>query len=147
MFPIAAVPCEVGMSSINSGTGTVPEPSGADRRCWVRHACNLGTLYQPGPGQIEHMWLRAHVHNIAAGGLALVLNRRFEPGTPMAIALIGGQQQNVSRTLQAEVVHAEPFEGSQWLVGCSFSGILSDDELRGLMAQPVPHGSQNRTAY
>ena len=126
--------CEVGMSEQPEPTDANDrEPTGMERRIWVRYPCLMETLYQPGEGRIDFKWLMAEVKDIATGGMSLLLQYRFEPGTPLAIALLTSAPQ-FERTLQTHVVHVEVQEDGRWLTGCALSGILSDEELRALLS-------------
>jgi hypothetical protein len=105
---------------------TAPQ-SGDERRAWVRYPCNVASLYQPGTGQLDHRWWFAQVRDISKKGIGLILPRRFEPGTQLAVALYS-RIPAFSRTLEATVVHVAPL-GENWAVGCAFAQGLSDDEL------------------
>jgi hypothetical protein len=104
----------------------------SERRAAVRHLCNLDTLFQPGEGRLDLVWWFARVRNISTEGIALLLGRRFEVGATLAIAL-QGQVQDVSRTIEARVVHASEVENGNWVVGCRFATPLTEAELKALL--------------
>src|SRR5262249_51249130 len=105
----------------------VADPRGDDRRAWVRYPCSLETLYQPGTGRLDQQWWFARVCDISSTGVGLILPQHFSPGTQLAIAL-HSSEQDLSQTLEAKVVHVEPYEGGSWILGCIFVNPLSEDE-------------------
>lgn len=113
---------------------TTAPATGAERRAWVRYPCNLDTLYQPGEGLLEHRWWFAKVRDISTKGIGLILRRRFEPGTLLAIAL-HTSNENLSRTLGIRVVHVSPHPGGGWTIGCTFNADLTDDELHACWSE------------
>src|SRR5436190_17839682 len=112
----------------------VAEPCGDDRRAWVRYPCSLETLYQPGKGRLDHHWWFARVRDISSSGIGLILPQQFPPGTQLAIALHSSEQE-LSQTLEVNVVHVEPYEGGGWILGCTFVNQLSEDELRAYWSE------------
>jgi len=71
---------------------------------------------------------------VSANGIALVVNRRFEPGTVLEIEL-GATRESPSRALRARVVRLTARGGGKWLLGCVLATGLSDADLRGLHAE------------
>jgi hypothetical protein len=59
-------------------------------------------------------------------GLALVLERRFEPGTSLFIE----RPEVEGRPLLVRVVHATHLPQGTWLLGCAFPSRLSEEEIR-----------------
>jgi hypothetical protein len=90
------------------------------------------------------LW-QATVRDISLTGLGLVLKRRFERGTGLAIEIPAkGDYPGV--TLLAKVAHTTALAGGSWLLGCAFVSELSDDALIRLLqlAQSQtaePHGT------
>jgi hypothetical protein len=83
---------------------------------------------------------KIRVHDISNGGLALVLKRRFERGTGLALQLPGDDPDQLS-TVLVRVVHIRAQPGGLWRLGCAFVSTLSDEELAallGLAQQPAP---------
>jgi hypothetical protein len=111
------------------------KPANVERRAWVRVPCNLEAMYQPGQGRLDHMWWFAQVRDLSPRGIGLLLERRLEPGTRLSIAL-NSTSQDVSKTLEADVIHVSPQSGQVWLTGCSFVSTLNDDEFGGLWSDP-----------
>jgi hypothetical protein len=111
------------------------EESGSERRAFVRHSTAMEAFCEPIAGEIAaepEMGWAAKVLNISAGGVALVLQRRFEPGTPLVIEL-SSNAETQGRTLFASVVHVRSQPRGKWLVGCTFTSPLSDDELETIL--------------
>jgi hypothetical protein len=72
------------------------------------------------------------VHDISSGGLALVLGRRFEPRTVLAVDLDAPEKGRVRR-LFVRVVRAHALSPRRWLHGCVFARRLSDEEVQALV--------------
>jgi hypothetical protein len=70
----------------------------------------------------------AGLRNVTSAGLALIAQRRFMPGTRLAIRM-PTTDPHFSEVRLAEVRHfsAEPQGG--WLLGCRFASGLSADEM------------------
>jgi hypothetical protein len=112
----------------------------AECRVWPRHPCDVPVHCQPAAARTDndHTW-PGTIRDVSQGGLGLVLQRRFEPGTVLFIELPGTD----SRPLLARVVHAARLAQGSWLLGCTFSSKLSEDEVRRLLAA---RGGQDRPA-
>jgi hypothetical protein len=72
---------------------------------------------------------------VSAGGLCLVLNRRFERGAGLAIELPGTDPESPS-TLLARVMNVRADGPGAWVLGCAFVSPLSDEELQALTRAP-----------
>jgi hypothetical protein len=72
------------------------------------------------------------VRDISAGGIALLLNHRFEPGTALIVEL-SAKSKVASRPRPVRVVHVTPEKNGRWIIGCAFVSKLSADELQGLL--------------
>lgn len=111
-----------------------PEPAAdsSEQRFWIRYPSNRDTTCQPesaptasGP---ELSW-PARVWDISLGGISLLLERRFEPQTPVQlVAAANGPVQ----VLGATVVRVSQQNDGRWLIGCQFSEPLSEDQLQRL---------------
>jgi hypothetical protein len=106
---------------------------GADLRVWERHACGVQSSCHPlaARGSSDCCW-PGKVRDVSAGGIGLVLSRRFEPGAGLVVELpnIPGQP---SETLLARVVHATPVANGYWALGCAFVRELTEHELQSLL--------------
>jgi hypothetical protein len=108
--------------------GAAPEE---DRRAWVRYQADAETVCQPYSAGEDDLWWQARVRDVSAGGVGLLLSRRFEPGAILTIDLWAGAGDG-SRSLLGRVRHATR-HGTEWLVGCEFLWTLGDDELHALL--------------
>jgi hypothetical protein len=104
-----------------------------DCRVRERHLCGLQTSCQPIAARADKdcLW-PAEVRDISVHGMGLVLRRRFERGTGLAVEIPGPDGQPAD-TLLAKVVHISARKDGGWLLGCNFVSELSQDELRRLL--------------
>jgi hypothetical protein len=72
------------------------------------------------------------IRDISSVGIGLVLKRRFEPGSGLAIE-VPAQGDRAEETLLARVRHATRLPDGRWLHGCSLVSELSDDEMQRLL--------------
>lgn len=118
--------------------------SATENRAWERFPCGLSTTCQPvaARGGNEFAW-PAQIRDLSQGGMGIILNRRFEPGTGLAIE-IPETDAYPGDTLLCRVVHATRCDG-KWLLGCSLVSPLSEEELERLlgMGQAQPSRSAN----
>jgi hypothetical protein len=121
--------------SIAASDGHVTHQPGVERRARVRFLQSQDVYCQPKPfsaaeGQPTG-WL-GKFQNISAGGLALLMNQRFEPGTLLVIEL--GVDRAVG-SVAARVVHTTASTAGRWIIGCQFLHPLSEDDLQTLVAE------------
>jgi hypothetical protein len=105
-----------------------------ERRAWVRYDSSLSASCQP-TGTLKDAGWAAQVRDISLGGLGLLLQHRFRPGTPLLVELKNAAGE-VLRTVPVRVAHATPFlRGNNpcWLLGCQFVHPLTDAELKSLL--------------
>jgi len=105
----------------------------ADRRAYVRVASDLAATCNAAGGRRLTGW-PGRVKDISAGGIGLLLQHRFRPGTVLTIELRERTGQ-VLRTVQARVVHTTALRvdgGYCWLLGCSLKQPLTDAEFEAL---------------
>jgi c-di-GMP-binding flagellar brake protein YcgR len=107
------------------------------RRAWIRMPKEQQVSCQAtaalGTEESETEWTGT-VRDISAGGIAVVLNRRFEPGTLLIVDL-PGHSKSASRPRPVRVVHATPEREGQWLIGCAFASPLSQNEILNILQQ------------
>jgi hypothetical protein len=100
------------------------------RRAWVRYPNSRDTLGQPILAETdtdtETGW-PAKVQYISAGGLGLLIGRRFEPGTTLIVEPLAAEGPTV--TLPVEVLHASAQDSDFWQVGCKFVTKITDEQL------------------
>jgi hypothetical protein len=78
----------------------------------------------------------ASVHDISETGISLRLKRRINPGTVLVLRL-QHKDGALSRPLSVRVMHATHQPDGDWLTGCMFIRMLSSEELRTLVQDPV----------
>jgi hypothetical protein len=107
-----------------------------ERRAWVRHFASQDACCQPLPDSTtdepETGWL-GRVQDLSTGGIALLLTRRFEPGTALHVELAAKGEG--SRPLLVRVIHATPESENHWLIGCAFACPLSEAELQTFLQE------------
>jgi hypothetical protein len=110
-------------------------PARIDCRVRPRHACDLEASCQPVAARGEHdcQW-PGTIRDISSIGVGLVLRRRFEPGSGLAIE-VPAQGDRGEETLLARVRHATRLPDGRWLHGCSLISELSDDEMQRLLGR------------
>jgi len=102
-----------------------------DRRAWVRYPCDLDSACQPLAGTRGVEW-PGKIRNLSRGGLALSLTRRFEVGTVLAIDVQGRADGDVGSVL-ARVCNVAMQPDGSWLLGCSFTKLLTEEDLKALL--------------
>jgi hypothetical protein len=86
----------------------------------------------------------AVVQNFSTNGLGLLMRRRFEPGTTLAIQ-IGRIWSEWSSVVIAQVRHSSPLGRGRWLVGCHIRKGLSMDEIELLATErPIVRSARRR---
>ena len=117
-----------------------------ERRVWPRYACDMPAECQPVAARANSdvSW-PTKIRNISVGGVGLVLDRRFERGTGLAIAWQAKGAES-SGPFLARVAHATTHPDGLWLLGCAFLSKLSNEELQDFLrvAQEVVHQQPKR---
>jgi hypothetical protein len=103
---------------------------GAERRAVVRYPSRQGGNCHAIGGDSEVRW-SAKIQDISEGGVALLLRRRFEPGTVLTVDLRGSGEP-LARRLLVRVVRVQLHSHRRWLMGCAFARRLSSDEVQSL---------------
>jgi hypothetical protein len=119
-YPLKAV-----LPSVVSQPVAPQRQTGVERRTSVRYPCNLETACAPVAAESGASW-GALIRDVSLGGVSLLLNRRFEPGTLLRVELRDADE--TERTLFVRVVYVGK-KGSGWQHGCAFTRNLSEDEL------------------
>jgi hypothetical protein len=102
----------------------------AERRAFVRYPCDRETNCHPLSASGQE-WA-GQVENLSRGGIGLVLNRRFELKTLLAIELLSRSGQPARRVF-ARVVHVHRRADGNWLLGCAFANQLAEEDLQALL--------------
>ena len=89
--------------------------------CWIgaEPTFTRADSQEPWPGVVR---------DVSAGGLGVVLARRFEPGTVLTVELEGGLRKQ-TRLLLAKVVRVQSEGLGHWKHGCQFVAPSEDDPL------------------
>jgi hypothetical protein len=90
------------------------------------------TLPAPPEDEVETAWLDI-VRDVSPGGIAVILNRRFEPGTILVVEVFKPKEASESRPVR--VSHATPDKDGRWIIGCAFAWPLSQEELRRFLGE------------
>jgi len=109
------------------------QPPGDERRAFVRYRCGRSTSCQPvRQGGLGERW-QGQLQDVSAGGLKLVLGRRFEPGSLLCVEPADADG-DPSHSLLARVVRVVRESGGQWSHGCAFPRPLAEDDLKSLIS-------------
>jgi hypothetical protein len=101
-----------------------------DRRATVRYPSSLLSSLHAVATRKEDSW-SAEIRDVSAGGLGLLVTRRFERGTLLAIEPVGPAAE-APTLLLAQVTHAAAQPDGRWLLGCKLVRELSQSEVRAL---------------
>ncbi len=100
-------------------------PIGPDYRAYVRFPCDVRTSCRRISNSLPGgRWVK--VQNVSPTGIGLLVQRALEPGEVLSVQLPG----TPPRTVLACVVHCTGQREDAWLLGCTFSTELSDEELQ-----------------
>src|SRR4051794_12690677 len=99
---------------------------GAECRFWERFPCNLETTCQPVAARHDGdpTW-SATIQDVSAGGVGLIVTRRFERGTGLSVE-IPARGDEPANVLLARVTHVGALPDRKWLLGCAFISELSE---------------------
>jgi hypothetical protein len=109
--------------------------AGAERRTSERHPCDWVTFCKPCIRD-NHNW-SAQASDVSSGGIALLAERRFEPGTLLFIDVQGADDES-ARRFTATVVHVRGNETGHWTIGCKFISPIAEDEIDDLLLLERP---------
>jgi hypothetical protein len=102
-----------------------------ERRGRFRHVCvdpaGMRVLASLG----ADLWT-APIQNISPHGMAIVLDRRVDPGTLVAVELLN-RNRNFWHLKLLRVVHVTPRHDERWIVGSAFLKQFTDDEFTSLL--------------
>ena len=105
-----------------------------DHRLWVRYTQSPETPWPSVPetkaGSEQLAW-SAQIQDISRGGVNLLGNHAFDPGTILKIEL-PLTDQVVPATILARVVHASAKPNGVWALGCAFVKELREEELQAI---------------
>jgi hypothetical protein len=122
-----------------------PASSAEDRRAFRRYAADLEVSCRTlGSGRADS-W-PARLRDISAGGIGLILGRRFEAGTLLAVDLVNTASGS-PRTLLSRVMHVTAQPEGEWLLGLALLREMGEDELRTWGADVVRSESPDARAW
>lgn len=102
------------------------------RRRHVRYPCSLKGQCRPsGLAHSTGVW-PVDIRNMSAGGLAMVLSRRFEPGTLLVVEIFDEFAQ-IMEIFLVRVARVEKLAERAWLLGCSLARHIEECELFALI--------------
>ena len=114
-------------SANNTSESTAATPLPADRRTSVRYR-----VERPATGHVflanSFKTLKAHVVDLSAEGVGVVVDQPLEVGTRLHIDLPG--LGDVPYKILADVLHVRPHGDGRWRCGCRLVWKLSEEELR-----------------
>ena len=120
VMPIMSEPT----SSLAEGIGPAPaQGPGAEERLPCRRSPFVRILVRP-----SFQSHKAFVQEVARKSIVLVVHRAFEPGDLLAIQL-QTSHAGFSGILTAKVQRAIHQDEGSWLLECSLSRFLTDDEI------------------
>jgi hypothetical protein len=112
---------------------SVSSPPASECRIFERRSCELPTTCQPASAlAMKEMRWTATISDISLGGVRIVLPRRFEKGTGLAVELPGTDDRE-GTVVFVKVVHVKSLGNGAWALGCRFLSELSDDQLQSLL--------------
>ena len=131
---------EGGVDGRNPSAQLSEEASKAERRVHARYPCRLNGLCKPvGRHQTGKPW-RGWIEDVSKEGLQLTLNRRFEPGSLIAVEVDVSKEElaqvfhsAISRYFLAKVVRVLRRKDKKWSLGCRLVKKFSDDDLDSLI--------------
>lgn len=99
------------------------------------YPCELEASCQPVAGWLdrESVW-PATISDLSTDGLGLVLGRRFEPGSGLAVELPASAVRS-EETFLVKVAQVQSLSGGRWLLSCAFVSALSEETVLTLVGQ------------
>jgi hypothetical protein len=116
-----------------------------ERRVWIKFPSSVETIC-PTTAPLTPGSLAAKVRNVSRGGVSLLVEHRFEPGSLLDIELPSTVEHPAS-TVLAYVVHATERSDGTWSLGCTFAREVAEEDLEALGApgkKKEPPDQRNR---
>jgi len=112
-----------------------PQPRFAGSGPAARYPCELQASCQPLAAWLdkESCW-PGMIRDLSTRGLGLILGRRFEPGSGLAVELPASAVR-CEKTLLVKVTQVQSLSGGRWLLSCIFVSELSEDTVLTLVSQ------------
>jgi hypothetical protein len=115
-------------------------PQGPERRAAPRRPSELKVYCCPVGGMLTER-RQVRLRNVSRQGLALITDRRWAPGTVLAVELPLAERPIAVR---AKVVHATAQPGGTFLVGCMLDNALTDAQVELVTAGGPPPEPDDR---
>jgi hypothetical protein len=103
----------------------------SERRALVRQPSRQTLCLSEADTKEEILWV-ARIQDICREGVRLLIMQRFEPGTLLRLE-VPGKSPETPLLIQARVVHVVPYSNGSFGLGCAFSRLLTDEELKDLI--------------
>jgi hypothetical protein len=117
------------------------QPTSEGRRKAVRHTSIQEGSCRPATGTAS---TTVQLQDVSRSGIALVADRRFEPGTVLILEL--GEATPEALRLFVRVVRLAQHSAGRWLAGCALISELSDQEINALRAGEAGPAGRGRRA-
>jgi hypothetical protein len=104
-----------------------------ERRAWVRFPSDREAgcrIVSSADAEEAKTGWPGRMRNASPGGLALMLKRRFEPGSVLIVELAAKKER---LRLLVRVVYVRAQNKGRWIVGCAFASPLSEEELQDVL--------------
>ncbi len=102
------------------------DKSPKDSRIWVRYSNPPGTPVQAG---VDERGWSAQIQDISRGGLNLLVDRSFEPGSLLKVE-VQSSDNVIPNILIARVVRVVSKSQDKWALGCAFVKEISEADLK-----------------
>jgi hypothetical protein len=106
-------------------------PSLADQPAHQRYPCVRSTVVRL-LARPSFQSFQASVYDVSIREIGLIVGRSFDPGTMLAV-LLQTKNAGISGILSAKVREASPQSDGYWLLDCTLSRSLTDDEIFSLL--------------
>ena len=103
----------------------------ADGRVWVRFPVSAETNFHAVMSGQHEKW-KANILNISAGGVALLVDRSFDIGSLLNLEM-RSSKRDASHCINARVIHCREQGDGHFLLGCTYVGELTSDEVESLL--------------
>jgi hypothetical protein len=112
-----------------------PQPRFVGSGPAARYPCELQASCQPLAAWLDKdsSW-PGMIRDLSTRGLGLILGRRFEPGSGLAVELPASAVR-CEETLLVKVTQVQSLSGGRWLLSCIFVSELSEDTVLTLVSQ------------
>ena len=129
--PARAARAETSPATPSRKTRPIPKVAAMDRRATIRYPSHSEGVCLPVGGGADVRW-SAQVKDVSDGGINLLVNRRFEPGSVLMLDF-KGQHPDRPVCLLVRVVHVQALSKRKWSLGCRFGRRIGEEEVKSLV--------------